>query len=150
MAPSWLYLPLWLWCVCTPQLNWIVEPAFCFIVPRCLFSIGPCQGIYVTLWHFLAASMQESLVPCQGICITLWHFLAASMQVSLVPWTFFFCGLIPSWDNTYPRYSVSVAQNDYLRALTFSCASRSLIKSLFSLLIWSSRLPLVMHNKSSI
>jgi hypothetical protein len=64
--------------------------------------------------------------------------------------TLFFCGLIPSWNNTYPRYYVSVAQNDDLHALTFSCASCNLIKTLISLLRWSSRLPLVVHNRSSI
>jgi hypothetical protein len=63
--------------------------------------------------------------------------------------TLFFCGLIPSRVNTYPRYS-SVAQNYDLCALAFSHASHNLIKTIFSLLRWSSRLPLVLHNRSSI
>ena len=63
MAPFWFYLPMWLWYVLTLILYWIVEPAFCFVLPRFLCSIRPCQEIYTTLWHFLAALLQELLVP---------------------------------------------------------------------------------------
>jgi hypothetical protein len=92
--------------------------------------------------------------------MSLWYWtMPRNLQNSLTPLgrinaritcTFFFCSLIPSRDKTYPRYSVSVAQNNDLCALTFSRASRNPMKTLFSLLRWSSRLPLVMHNRSSI
>jgi hypothetical protein len=62
---------------------------------------------------------------------------------------FCFCGLIPSQDNIYHRCNVFLAQNGDLHAVTFSHACCNLIKTLFGLLRWSSRLNLVMHNRPS-
>ena len=65
------------------------------------------------------------------------------MQELLVP------SLVVLSLDRYPRYSVSMAQNQDLRALTFKPAFRNLMRTLCSLARWLSRLPLEMHKRSS-
>ncbi len=78
------------------------------------------------------------------------HLTILGSVYARIACTFFGCGLIPSLDNVYVRYSVSMAQKQDLRTLTFKPAFCNLMKTLHNLARWSSKLPLEMHNRSSI
>ena len=43
--------------VCTHQPDWLVEPAFHSVLPRCLYSTGPCPEIYGAAKHSVTVLM---------------------------------------------------------------------------------------------